>query len=119
MVAVEFQERLTALATKIKTQRDSIKTEEATKNAFVMPFISTILGYDVFNPMEVVPEFIADVGMKGPSSAVRKPHVNGNRDWRIQSHSLFLHHNDSQLQRGFKAGQSICRITEPFFTPWF
>lgn len=64
MVAPEFAERLLALATKIRTQRDSIKTEEATKNAFVMPFISTILGYDVFNPMEVVPEFIADVGMK-------------------------------------------------------
>lgn len=64
MVAPEFEERLVALATKIKTQRDSIKTEEATKNAFVMPFISTILGYDVFNPLEVVPEFIADVGVK-------------------------------------------------------
>ena len=64
MVAVEFEERLSALATKIKTQRASIKTEEATKNAFVMPFISTILGYDVFNPLEVVPEFVADVGMK-------------------------------------------------------
>jgi hypothetical protein len=64
VVAVEFEERLSALATKIRTQRDSIKTEEATKNAFVMPFISTILGYDVFNPLEVVPEFIADVGMK-------------------------------------------------------
>ena len=64
MVAVEFEERVTALATKIRTQRSSIKTEEATKNAFVMPFISTILGYDVFNPLEVVPEFIADVGMK-------------------------------------------------------
>jgi len=64
MVAVEFEERLSALATKIRTQKASIKTEEATKNAFVMPFISTILGYDVFNPSEVVPEFIADVGMK-------------------------------------------------------
>jgi hypothetical protein len=29
-----------------------------------MPFISTILGYDVFNPLEVVPEFTADVGVK-------------------------------------------------------
>jgi hypothetical protein len=64
VVTVEFEERLTALATRIKTQRASVKTEEATKNAFVMPFISTILGYDVFNPLEVVPEFIADVGMK-------------------------------------------------------
>src|SRR5690625_3790859 len=29
-----------------------------------MPFISTVLGYDVFNPLEVVPEFTADVGVK-------------------------------------------------------
>lgn len=61
---MEFTERLIALASKVRQQRDVIQTEEATKNAFVMPFISTILGYDVFNPLEVVPEFIADVGVK-------------------------------------------------------
>lgn len=61
---MELTERLIALATKVQQQREIIQTEEATKNAFVMPFISTILGYDVFNPLEVVPEFIADVGVK-------------------------------------------------------
>lgn len=61
---MEFEERLSALAAKIQNQRDAIQTEEATKNAFVMPFISTILGYDIFNPLEVVPEFTADVGVK-------------------------------------------------------
>lgn len=61
---MDFTERLEALASKIRTQADSISTEEATKNAFVMPFISTILGYDVFNPLEVVPEYTADVGTK-------------------------------------------------------
>lgn len=61
---MEFEERLAALATKVRDQRDAIQTEEATKNAFIMPFISTILGYDVFNPLEVVPEFTADVGVK-------------------------------------------------------
>jgi hypothetical protein len=40
-----------------------IQTEEATKNAFILPFIG-ILGYDVFDPSEVVPEFTADVGTK-------------------------------------------------------
>ena len=39
------------------------KTEEATKNALVMPFIG-ILGYDIFDPTEVIPEFVADVGTK-------------------------------------------------------
>ncbi len=61
---MEFEERLDALASKVKSQAGAIGTEEATKNAFVMPFISTILGYDVFNPLEVVPEFTADVGVK-------------------------------------------------------
>jgi len=61
---MEFGELLTALAAKVRNQRAAIQTEEATKNAFVMPFISTILGYDVFNPLEVVPEFTADVGVK-------------------------------------------------------
>ncbi len=61
---MNFDERIAALATKVQNQRDAIQTEEATKNAFVMPFISMILGYDVFDPLEVIPEFTADVGTK-------------------------------------------------------
>lgn len=38
-------------------------TEEATKTAVVMPFIQA-LGFDAFNLEEVVPEFVADVGIK-------------------------------------------------------
>ena len=49
---------------KVYTERkDVIQTEEATKNALIMPFISA-LGYNVFDPSEVVPEFVADVGIK-------------------------------------------------------
>jgi hypothetical protein len=62
--SVEIAERAQALALKIRKHKASIETEEATKNAFVMPFISTVLGYDVFNPGEVIPEFTADVGTK-------------------------------------------------------
>ncbi len=61
---VEMGERLASLAGKVKQQKASIVTEEATKNAFVMPFLAVVLGYDVFNPQEVVPEFTADVGTK-------------------------------------------------------
>jgi hypothetical protein len=60
---MDFIEVLQALSSKIAKQKNIINTEEATKNAFVMPFI-TALGYDVFDPAEVVPEFIADVGIK-------------------------------------------------------
>ena len=52
------------LAVKIREKQAGIETEEATKNAFIMPFISNVLGYDVFDPSEVVPEFTADVGVK-------------------------------------------------------
>src|SRR5450756_140727 len=51
-------------ATKVRTEKASALTEEATKNAFVMPFIRNVLGYDVFNPSEIIPEFICDVGPK-------------------------------------------------------
>jgi len=61
---MEIAERAQALALKIRKHKAGIETEEATKNAFVMPFISTVLGYDVFNPAEVIPEFTADVGTK-------------------------------------------------------
>ncbi|MGE7956680.1 type I restriction endonuclease [Pseudomonas sp. NPDC089530] len=61
---MEFFEKLTSLAAKVRLQGAAIQTEEATKNAFVMPFISTVLGYDVFDPTEVMPEFVCDVGTK-------------------------------------------------------
>ena len=40
-------------------------TEEATKNALIMPFL-VLLGYDVFDPEEIMPEYVCDVaGKKG------------------------------------------------------
>lgn len=61
---MDFTERLNVLSVKIKQQLNAITTEEATKTAFVMPFIHNVLGYDVFDPSEVTPEFVCDVGTK-------------------------------------------------------
>lgn len=61
---MQFEAAVNQLVAKVASQRESIQTEEATKNAFVMPFIAQVLGYDVFNPLEVVPEFTADHGTK-------------------------------------------------------
>lgn len=60
---MDLIDQLETLANNIEKQKDKMLTEEATKNAFVMPFIKA-LGYDIFNPDEVVPEFIADHGIK-------------------------------------------------------
>ncbi|WP_431144942.1 type I restriction endonuclease [Pseudomonas alvandae] len=61
---MEFIERLNAMSAKVNQLASTIQTEEATKTAFVMPFIHTVLGYDVFDPSEVVPEYVCDIGTK-------------------------------------------------------
>ncbi|MFC3279098.1 type I restriction endonuclease [Xanthomonas fragariae] len=60
---MDFIDQLRALARDISTNRALIQMEEATKNAMVMPLIQ-ILGYNVFDPLEVTPEIVADVGTK-------------------------------------------------------
>ncbi len=59
----QLKSKLENLYERVSGLKESIKTEEATKTAFIMPFLQ-ILGYDIFNPTEVVPEFIADIGTK-------------------------------------------------------
>lgn len=61
---MDFIERLQGLSKKIAQIGSSLETEEATKNALIMPFLHSVLGYDVFDPTEVVPEFTADSGTK-------------------------------------------------------
>jgi predicted type IV restriction endonuclease len=60
---MDFIEQLQNLANKTEKLCSLLQTEEATKNALIMPFIN-ILGYDIFDPTEVIPEFIADVGIR-------------------------------------------------------
>ena len=60
---MDFIDQIKELSGKISKRSERLETEEATKNARVMPFIKA-LGYDVFNPEEVVPEFTCDVGEK-------------------------------------------------------
>jgi hypothetical protein len=60
---MDFSDQLKNLSERVAKLKDQIHTEEATKNAFIMPFIQ-LLGYDVFNPTEVIPEYVADIGLK-------------------------------------------------------
>lgn len=60
---MDFADKIKELSAQIQSQRSHIQTEEATKNALIMPFIG-VLGYNVFNPTEVTPELHADVGLK-------------------------------------------------------
>ena len=58
-----FIEDLPKTADIIRSRMDACRTEEATKMSLVAPMLQA-WGYDLFNPLEVVPEFTADVGTK-------------------------------------------------------
>ena len=60
---MDFKDEIKQFGERVEKLKNQILTEEATKNALIMPFIKA-LGYDVFNPFEVVPEFVADIGIK-------------------------------------------------------
>ncbi|MFN8010421.1 MAG: type I restriction endonuclease [Holophagaceae bacterium] len=60
---MDFLDELRLLASRVTSQAGHLQTEEATKNALVLPFIKA-LGFDVFDPTEVRPELNADVGVK-------------------------------------------------------
>ncbi len=104
---MEMQTQLKALQERIATLKDNIQTEEATKNAFILPFIQS-LGYDVFNPLEVIPEFISDVGIKKGEKvdfAIAKDGIPiiiiECKHWK---ENLNLH--DTQLQRYFNVSKA-------------
>jgi len=62
---MEFNDTFKQYLNKVKKMKDQLSdlTEEATKNALIMPFFA-MLGYDVFDTDEFMPEFICDVGTK-------------------------------------------------------
>lgn len=60
-----IEQTLRVLTDRVQQHANTMLTEEAVKTAVVLPFLQA-LGYDVFNPSEVIPEFTADaVGKKG------------------------------------------------------
>lgn len=60
---MDFKDAIRQISERIEKLKDNLCTEEATKNALIMPFLAA-LGYDVFNPLEVLPEMTCDIGTK-------------------------------------------------------
>jgi len=104
---MDLKDQLKQIADRVTKLKDQILTEEATKNAFIMPFLQC-LGYDVFNPLEVVPEFISDIGIKKGEKIDYAIFKDGKptiliecKDWR---QNLNLH--DGQLLRYFHVSKA-------------
>lgn len=60
---MDFAEKLTDFSNRINRIKNNILSEEATKTSIILPFFQ-LLGYDVFNPYEFIPEYTADTGIK-------------------------------------------------------
>jgi hypothetical protein len=52
---MDFKDSIIQLSERASKLKESLSTEEATKTALILPFIQA-LGYDIFNPLEVIPE---------------------------------------------------------------
>ena len=60
---MDFKDQIKVLAERVIKLKENLQTEEATKTALIMPFIQA-LGYDIFDPTEVIPEYTCDLGIK-------------------------------------------------------
>ena len=99
---MEFDEKLNQFVSRIKKIKNSINTEVATKTSLIMPFFS-LLGYDVFNPNEFTPEYIADGGIKKGEKVDYAITINNQVTILIEAKSINenLSKHDSQLFRYF------------------
>ncbi len=100
---MDFIDKLRALTSRAQSIAAHAQSEEATKTALVLPFLG-VLGYDVFDPTEVVPEYIADVGQKKGEKVDYAIIKDGSPILLIEckpSDSELTQENTSQLYRYF------------------
>jgi len=97
-----FTDQIKQLAARAEKLKGSLTTEEATKMSLIAPFFQA-LGYDVFNPDEFLPEFVADVGIKKGEKVDYAVMVDGSPAILIEAKwcGVPLETHDSQLFRYF------------------
>lgn len=104
---MDFKDIVYSLVDRVNKLKDNLQTEEATKNALIMPFLQA-LGYDVFNPLEVAPEFTCDIGTKKGEKIDYAIMQNGEPVMLIECkhciENLNLHNN--QLLRYFNVSKA-------------
>jgi predicted type IV restriction endonuclease len=117
---MDFKDEIKQFGGRVEKLKAQISTEEATKNAFIMPFIKA-LGYDVFDPLEVVPEYVADIGIKKgekvdyailkdgyPTILVECKHWGENLD--VHNSQLFRYFHTTKAKFGLLSNGIIYRF---------
>lgn len=119
---MEFKEKLEEHVKIVKKYQKEEFKEEQTKMYLIAPFLN-LLGYNVFNPDDVVAEFIADIGEKKGEKVDYALKLNGEIEILIEAKPIIddLSNHDVQLQRYFnvtkaKVGILTNGIVYKFFT---
>ena len=119
---MEFKEMLLAHIQNLKKISEEDYIEEQTKMYFIAPFLN-ILGYNVFNPDDVIAEYVADIGAKKGEKVDYALKIDGNIEILIEAKAKndTLENHDIQLKRYFnvtnaKIGILTNGIIYKFFT---
>ncbi len=104
---MEFENQIQKLSDRIEKNKDNVTTEEATKTSFILPLLR-ILGFDIFDPNIVIPEFTADIGKKKGEKVDYAIVINEKPIILIEAkkHTEKLDRHKSQLERYFTVTDS-------------
>ena len=98
---MSFKEDVADLAKRAIAAQAIAQTEEATKNAIVMPFLRT-LGFDVFDPNQIIPEFVADVGLKKGEKIDYAVKIGDRIEFLVEAKSVSTNLRDAQYSQLFR-----------------
>lgn len=118
---MDLKETFESLADRLESQLPLLTNEEATKNALIMPVVNA-LGYNVFDPAEVLPEFTADIGTKKGEKVDYAININGQPMMLIECKSVtsdLKFEHASQLFRYFGVTDARFAILTNGVLYWF
>lgn len=98
---MSFKEDVADLAKRAISAQAVAQTEEATKNAIVMPFLR-VLGFDVFDPTQIIPEYVADVGLKKGEKIDYAVKIGSRIEYLVEAKSVSTNLRDAQYSQLFR-----------------
>lgn len=98
---MSFKEDVADLAKRAISAQAIAQTEEATKNAIIMPFLR-VLGFDVFDPTQVIPEYVADVGLKKGEKIDYAVKIGSRIEYLVEAKSVSTNLRDAQFSQLFR-----------------
>ncbi|HTN60009.1 MAG TPA: type I restriction enzyme HsdR N-terminal domain-containing protein [Devosia sp.] len=98
---MSFKEDVADLAKRAISAQAVAQTEEATKNAIVMPFLR-VLGFDVFDPTQIIPEYVADVGLKKGEKIDYAVKIGDRIEYLVEAKSVSTSLRDAQFSQLFR-----------------